>query len=177
MSKRQVQLVILCEDRQQEVFARHFFIRYGFHPRKIRSNISPKGHGSGEQYVRETYPLEVTAYRAKNYLNICLAVVIDADTQTVDKHLQQLEGSTDPTRQPDERIAIFIPKRNIETWIHYLQGQAVDEEKRYPKLAREGDCKLHVDGLVDRCRQKQLEDAPPSLLIAQNELRRILEAA
>lgn len=177
MSKRQAQLVILCEDRQQEVFARHFFIRYGFHRRKIRSNVCPKGRGAGEQYVRETYRPEVIAYRAKNYLNICLAVVIDADKKTVDERFQQLEGTINPTRQPDERIAIFIPKRNIETWIHYLQGQTVDEEQRYPKLEREGDCKPYADDLVDRCRQKQLEDAPLSLLAARSELQRILEGS
>jgi len=33
-------------------------------------------------------------------------------------------------RQSDEKIAIFVPKRNIETWISYLQDQTqtVDEE-------------------------------------------------
>ncbi|NER98249.1 MAG: hypothetical protein F6J86_31225 [Symploca sp. SIO1B1] len=30
MSQRRVQIVILCEDRQQEVFARHFLKKRGF---------------------------------------------------------------------------------------------------------------------------------------------------
>ena len=31
-----VQIVILCEDRQQEVFARQFLISCGIHQRRIR---------------------------------------------------------------------------------------------------------------------------------------------
>ena len=67
--------IILCEDRQQEVFARHFLVSCDVHPRRIRINISPKGQGSGEQYVRQEYPREVKLYRSKSpYLAIGLAV-------------------------------------------------------------------------------------------------------
>ena len=37
-------------------------------------------------------------------------------------------------RQTDERIGIFIPRRNIETWIHYLQGESVNEIDEYAKF-------------------------------------------
>ncbi len=84
MTKRGIQLLILCEDQQQEIFARHFFLNRGFHPREIRIKRSPRGKGSGEQYVREHYPKEVKAYRSQStYRSIGLAVVIDADTLTV----------------------------------------------------------------------------------------------
>jgi len=56
MGKRKIQVIILCEDRQQEVFARHFLIKKsGFGPREIRVLPLPNGKQSGEQYVRETY--------------------------------------------------------------------------------------------------------------------------
>lgn len=180
MTKRTVQLVILCEDLQQEVFARHFFINHGFHPRKIRVQRSPKGQGSGEQYVRQRYPQEVKAYRSRStYQSVCLAVVIDADTQPVVHRLSELdtalESASQQKRQSEERIALFVPKRNIETWIHYLKGTAVDEITAYPKLAREGDCKAEVRKLTqDICPVGLPQDAPPSLHTACDELQRIM---
>lgn len=92
--------------------------------------------------MRELYPMEVKAYRSKkNYLAISLVVVIDADKYTVADRLHQLdtalEEDSQPRRQEEEQIAIFVPKRNIETWIYYLQGETVDEETAYPKLLRE----------------------------------------
>lgn len=33
-----------------------------------------------------------------------------------------------------ETIAIFVYKRNIETWIHYLERKIVNEEDTYAKL-------------------------------------------
>jgi hypothetical protein len=52
MSRRKVAMVILCEDRQQEVFARHYLIQCGVPRAKIRTNICPKGKQAGDQYVR-----------------------------------------------------------------------------------------------------------------------------
>jgi len=48
MSQRRVQIVILCEDRQQEVFARYFLKKRGF-TGVFRANICPKGSQAGEQ--------------------------------------------------------------------------------------------------------------------------------
>lgn len=51
MSQRRVQIVILCEDRQQEVFARHFLKKRGFNG-IFRAKICPAGSQSGEQCDR-----------------------------------------------------------------------------------------------------------------------------
>jgi len=180
MTRRGIQLVILCEDQQQEFFARHFFLSRGFPRQKIRVRKSPKGKGSGEQYVREHYPQEVEAYRSRSaYRSVGLAVVIDADTQTVEQRLVQLDSALEvdsqQRRQPEEKIAVFVPKRNIETWIHYLKGQTVDEETVYPRLSRERECKPYVQKLArDICASGLAEDAPPSLHTACDELQRIL---
>jgi len=122
MTKRKVRVTILCEDIQQQVFARYFLIGRGFHPRKIRLLPLPEGKGSGEKYVRENYPAQVKSYRSKpTDESVCLVVLIDADRMTVTDRLHQLdtalEEDSQPRRQEDERIAIFVPKRNIETWI------------------------------------------------------------
>ncbi len=166
MSQRRVQIVILCEDRQQEVFARHFLKKRGF-TGLFRPKICPPGSQSGEQYVRSQYPVEVKAYRQnKNRVSIALVVLIDADRGTLQDRLNQLASILDEDaqekRRSDEAIAIFVPKRNIETWIHYLQGETVNEEDAYAKYEKnEAVCKTYVENLADRCYAQDLpEDAP-----------------
>ncbi|MBD1932052.1 MULTISPECIES: hypothetical protein [Cyanophyceae] len=180
MSQHRVQIVILCEDRQQEVFARYFLKKRGFAGR-FRAEICPPGSQSGEQYVRTQYPAEVKAYRQnKNRVSIGLVVLIDADTDTSQERLNQLAHAlsedSQENRQPDEAIAVFVPKRNIETWIHYLQEEPVNEEDTYSKfLKNEASCKPYVEKLADQCRSQNLpEDAPESLQAACGELQRLL---
>lgn len=185
MSQRRVQIVILCEDLQQDVFARHFLKKRGF-AGLFRSKICPPGSQAGEQYVRTQYPAEVKAYRqnrnrmSRNRESIGLVVLIDADTGTLQERLNQLDRTlsedSQQNRQPDEAIAIFIPNRNIETWIHYLQGETVDEEIGYSKFEKnEAACKPYVENLVEQCRsQNLLENAPDSLQAACGELQRLL---
>jgi hypothetical protein len=180
MSQRRVQIVILCEDRQQEVFARYFLKKRGFTGR-FRANICPEGSQAGEQYVRTHYPEEVKAYRQKrNQVSIGLVVLIDADTGTLEARLNELasvlEEDEQKNRGSNEAIAIFVPKRNIETWIHYLQGETVNEEAVYARFKNnEAVCKTAVEDLADRCYSQSLpEDAPPSLQAACGELQRLL---
>ena len=180
MSQRRVQIVILCEDRQQEVFARYFLKKRGF-TGLFRTNICPPGTQSGEQYVRSQYPVEVKAYRQnRNRVSIALVVLIDADRGTLQDRLNQLASILDEDAQENRRsheaIAIFIPKRNIETWIHYLQGETVNEEDAYAKFEKnEAVCKTSVENLADRCYSQSLpEDAPRSLKTACAELQRLL---
>ncbi len=174
------QVVILCEDRQQEVFARHFLVTCGVNHHRIRVRVSPFGRGAAEQYVRNQYPAEVREYRARrNHLNIALAVMLDADTGNVVERLQELENNLSqmslPQRQADEKIGIFVPKRNIETWIHYLQGETVNETDEYPRFTgNEGACKPGVERLARNRHAPLSEDASPSLRAACDELPRIL---
>ncbi len=180
MSKRRIRIVILCEDLQHEVFCRRFFLRKGFSYHQLRTIRNPKGKGSGEQFVREHYAKEVRTYRSKSsYQSIALAVVIDADMYSVVQRLNQLDSAltedSQQNRKQNEKIAIFVPKRNIETWIHFLREKEVDETTVYSKLDKEGDCKQYVDELVDNICPFDLPDnAPESLHTACAELQRIL---
>ena len=179
MTRKQTQIVILCEDRQQEVFARKYFEARGIPRRKITPIVCPSGKQAGEQYVRERYGAEVETFRRKQRENRALVVVIDADTQSVTNRLrqldQQLESDNQPLRVNHERIAIFIPKRNIETWIAFARGETVDEQTTYSKLAQESDCVPHVQHLANEICPKGLpEHAPESLHRSCEELKRIL---
>lgn len=74
-----VQVVILCEDVQHEAFARRFLESSGLDYGRIRVNKSPKGRGSGEQYVRETYHKELEYFRARKHrVNQTLIVLLAA---------------------------------------------------------------------------------------------------
>lgn len=172
-------VVVLCEDRQYEVFMRTFLISRGVPSRRIRVNIAMAGSGSAEQYVRSQYSQEIRAYRSKcNHLNIALAVMIDADTKKVVDRLNELDASLAAAalnrRQPDEKIGIFVPKRSIDTWIHYLMGEAVDEVTPYSKLEKQSECKPMVKQLSKNCDQPLDQEAPPSLLAACTELQRVI---
>ncbi len=113
------------------------------------------------------------------YLSIGLTVVIDADKLSVQERLRQLDEalreSAQRVRQIGERIGIFVPKRNIETWIHYHKKTDVTEEIPYPKLECESDCKPLVEDLVRYYCVKGLDSsAPDSLRQVCAELKRIL---
>ena len=183
MSKRRrIAFTVLCEDKQQQVFARHFLMSFwGAKIRDIRFCALPDGKGSGEQYVRDSYLREVRTHRSKfPYLSSLRSIVmVDADRLSVEERRRQfdeaLEAAGFEKRGNEERIAIFVPKRNIETWIHYLQGKSVDENTAYSKLPNKGDCKADVARLAETlCPDAGLsEDAPPSLQAACPELARL----
>lgn len=68
MSRRNVSVVIVCEDTQQSAFARRYLEKRGYESRRIRIIPNPGGEGSGEQFVRQTLIQEVKSYRKKEQL-------------------------------------------------------------------------------------------------------------
>lgn len=169
LSRRVTDVILVCEDRQHEAFARRFLKLTGIQPKRIRVLRAPSGEGSGERWVKETYPKEVKAHRQNSHIKgRGLIVIVDEDTQSTTPRAKALEESLEsanlPNRAVDERILHVIPARNIETWIAYLDGLEVDETKTYPKLPRERDCSDAVKTLFEMCQKHQLrEPSPPSL--------------
>jgi hypothetical protein len=177
---RRVQLVLLCEDRQHEAFARRFLNAMGWETRALRVEKAPGGRGAGEQFVRERFPLELKAHRSRP-VSQALVVLLDGDRQGSGVRQQRLDQACREAgvaeRARDERVALFIPTWNIETWLAYLDGGKVDEGKSdYPRLERERDCQRHVAELVEMCRTGKLrEPAPASLQAACDEYHARLE--
>ena len=179
MSKKSVHFVILCEDKQQHVFVyrtlRQLNFNFSNHDLRI---VLPKG-GSGEQHVRKSYSSEVKAHRSKAAArNGGLLAIMDADKGTVEGHYEELArelaAASLPPRAEQERIAILIPKRNIETWIHFLFGSEVSEEaeKPYPKLRmRESECQPAVERLVEYLQIGLPGNCPPFLQRGAEELK------
>jgi len=175
---REVQLVLLCEDRQHETFCRRFLEKAGWSKRRVRVEIAPSGRGSAEQFVRKRFPVELSAYRANRHrVAQALIVMLDGDTKGVSARMKELDdaclcNSMSP-RNDDERVAVFIPTWNIETWLAYLDGHDVDETRKdYPRLSRQRDCQEHVNRLYEMCEKNQLrQHSPPSLDAACEEYR------
>lgn len=171
MSIRRVKIVLLCEDSQQEAFTRRFLKGMGWNTREIRVEKSPSALGSGEQWVREKFPHELMAYRQRRQRAAsALIAMIDADTNDVQDRINQFERACDSIqiafRTDGEAVAIAVPKRNIETWIHYLNAGPVNEQDAYPRLERERECKPAVDHLVELCHSTGLETDSPQALVA-----------
>lgn len=180
VSKRRVRVVLLCEDEQQQVFARRFLLKRGFEQRDFHVNKCPKASQSGEAFVRNQYPIELGELRKlrDRGREARLAVIIDADRETVVARQRELDKACKrhgiAPRSPEERVAIFVPKRNIETWVHWIAGKNVDEATPYAKFQRPGDCAGDVKRFAEESRQGLPENAPSSLHDACDELARIL---
>ena len=175
--KRHADIIILCEDRAQAYFVWHHLKKRGFNPRKLRPKTASSG--SGAQFVLQEYATEVKAYRSRaNHLSRALLAVIDADTQEVQRrHLQleeQLQNANVEQRKTHERIAILVPKRNIETWIVYLQGISVDEKADYKGHHLAKNYKQAGIALAEQLGQEPEAGCPQSLQMARDELKRWL---
>lgn len=178
---RNVQIVLLCEDKQQRTFARRLLETIGKDCRLFRVETAPKGEGSAEQFVRKRFPKEVANHRSRS-VSQALMVMIDGDSRGVDRRISELDDECRrqdcPIRTPDEGVLVFVPTWNIETWFAYLDGETVDEAKPdYPRLPRPRDCRAHAATLGGMCRERRLrQPTPPSLIAACVEYRRWLAA-
>jgi len=128
--------IVLAEDQRQVTFVRRFLYRLGYRYHDVRVEALPGSRGCGEQWVRKQYPQSVAALRNR-HAKTALAVMIDADSKTVEERGRQLSSALAEAgiglRATDEKIAHFIPKRNVETWVLCLIGQRVDEEQDYKR--------------------------------------------
>lgn len=182
MSTRRVRIVLLCEDSQHEAFTRRFLRGMGVNTRELWVEKNPSPGGSAEQWVRETFPNELKVYRQRQQRAAsALIAMIDADTKEVQIRVGEFEAACNdqqiPFRAVGEAVAIVVPRRNIETWIHYLDGKQVNETAAYPKLDRERGCKPMVDKLVAWCKSTGLAtDAPPSLAASCAEYKKLKSA-
>ncbi len=182
MSKRKINLLIVCEDLQQSTFIRRYLIKRGFNRGKIRVKHTPSGRGSGEQFVRRQLVKEVKLHRQRRSYGkgvTALVAMIDADKMSVRERLDQINkelASADLAQiTPDEKIAIFVPKRNIETWIEYAAARNIDETVTYPKLKTPNSCQREVEMYVNTiCKTGLPHNAPSSLAHACDELGKIL---
>lgn len=130
------QVIVLVEDNRQQQIIRRYLRRVGLDPHDMRFELPTSG--SGEQWVREQFPVEVAAYRNRRArAQTKLIIVIDADNLTVAERLVQLdqklrEAGIELIRDA-EQVAKLIPRRNVETWILCLNMIEVNEDTDYKR--------------------------------------------
>ncbi|MBK8980308.1 MAG: hypothetical protein IPM29_30775 [Planctomycetes bacterium] len=163
---------MLCEDRQHYAFVHHFLKKMA-NPRMRESRLVL---GPGHAGVRAQLANEVASIR-KQGARAGLLVVVDADGHSVEARRRYLTElcPADEMPTPADPVALLVPERNIETWIHWLSGHAVDDSTRYPKLRRERDCRPAVGALKAACDSGVLApETPDSLQDACREFRRVV---
>lgn len=173
------QYYILCEDAQMQTFLVSFLKCHRINSHKIRPIPIPAGQGCGEAHVRRRFPLEVKFMRQNNYLRIALIVCVDADRLTVDSRKEKLFDELglefekkDVAKEP---IVIWIPKREIETWIHFFRGETVDENMSFIHDGRPCSCKEEAAKMYALCTRDSINDITclPSLIAAKAEYERV----
>lgn len=99
----------------------------------MRLKIAPAAAGSAEAYVAREFPNVVALFRAEanHQEGLGLLVLVDADLRTVQERFDQLNrcllDAGRAGRRNNERICLLVPRRHIETWVRYANGEAVDE--------------------------------------------------
>ena len=179
LSKNQ-KYTVLCEDKLTHCYIRRFLISQGINGRKIFQLPLPAA-GCGEQYVRSQFPKYLNALRSRSYDANVLVVAIDADTKTFQERKSQLFASCEtadiPTRTEDDKLLVFIPKRNVETWIKYFYGEAVDEEQDYAHFLKghESDCYSAADKMSDSFSAENFISDLPALQDAYTEYSNLVK--
>ncbi len=187
------EVTILCEDIAHERFIREYLICRGWDKRKIKDFGNPKGQGikNNNASVVRYYPDLIKSYRSRNYRNIAVVVMTDEDKKTLSYKMRSLDKALDETagklnqntRLPNERVAIFMPAQNIETWFRYINsypsGQECDEITDYKDKTMSKEDKIKLAKRSARilareiCPQGVDAIALPSLRSACSELQRL----
>jgi len=78
--RRNVRLVLLCEDKQHDAFARRFLAKAGWSKRQIRALPLSQGRGAAEKRVRDQFPDELSEYRRRrDHIRQAVIVMLDGD--------------------------------------------------------------------------------------------------
>jgi len=174
-------VIVLVEDECHQKFVFRYLRRIGLEPHAMRF-VRPLS-GSGEQWVREQFPIEVAAFRRRNArVETKLIAVIDADNLMVQARLAQLDQKLQEKeigliRTESEQVARLIPKRNIETWILCLNAVEVNEETDYKRTRNDWAELIRPAGEVlytlSRPNAQVMENCISSLRHGISELRRL----
>ncbi len=177
--------MILVEDMEQQNLIFRFLERCdrGLTYRHCRFEHAAKSSaGSGEQFVRERYPVEVKEHRRRigKGTSAILVVMVDADMEATQHRATQLSKALEDKemerRGDDEPIVLLIPKRHVETWIRALLGTHVDEEKDYKKPNPTSDEIREAAGTIYQWTRPNVgpsPTSPPSLTASLPEWKKI----
>lgn len=179
-------IALLCEDHRHEQFIRIFLRKKN----RLVRRVFPDGYKSHEKggvkpnndKILKDVAREVRHAR-KSPPKRALVIVIDGDSRGLASRQRAInlalkEDQIDNLNSGD-RVAVVVPCRNIETWVHHFAGNMANEvddyEKLYPKRGYEADteAKAFAELVSDGNSPPVLN--LPALEAARLELRRLLE--
>lgn len=140
----------------------------------------PAGHGCGEAFVRRRLPNEVKLLHVKKHLRLALIACTDADTTSFDKRekmlLDEIIKEIPNWNYSDEMLIIWIPKREIETWIEFFKGTEVDEEMDFRHGGDPVSCKVEAEKMYVFCQGEiKYDHILPSLAKAKESYERVCD--
>jgi hypothetical protein len=150
----------------------------GFNNHNLDLHVAPKGRGAADGFVLSEFQRLVKAQRKRSgKAKTGLLTMVDADIREVNAVAANFDGKLDSKRGPKEHIAVFIPKRNIGTWVRCLgERRAVDEATDYGRWSKDSDCHPAVDHFLELARTQASQvpdDCPPSVKRSLEEYPRI----
>ena len=185
MLDRFTNVVVLVEDIAQQNLIFRFLERcnrsIAYRDCRFEKPAKRSG-GSGEQFVRTHYPVEVKENRRRigRGASALLVAMVDADKNETQVRAKQLSDALDAAnlerRGQNDPIVVLIPKRHVETWIRALLGNGVDEVQDYknpkptPDEIRQAAVTLHQ---WTRPNAVPGPTSPPSLTESVPEWRKI----
>jgi hypothetical protein len=171
---------VVCEDDDHDRFAWHALRALGFHPREIRLVPRPADCGAAEQWVRSQYAREVNVCRRKSSSQrVTLLILVDGNTRGIAYRQHQLQRSLEQSnreaRTSDESIIHWIPTRNIETWVAFLQCEPTDESSDYSSLVRPAHFRAAAKLFVAWYQDEHARNKKPldSMIAAWQETKRL----
>jgi hypothetical protein len=138
VSDRVSEVILLCEDDEQERLVRAYLKRCGLRtlPPSLRPiNASRQVHGGNVTWVLNAFPKELEACRKRHaaHAKTLLIVVVDADDLPVTERRSQLNNPNEVS--VSDPVVVLIPKRHVETWIRAANNHVVNEIDDYKKPA------------------------------------------
>lgn len=125
MASGRVRLAIWCEDRRHEQFLRKLFAtpEFGLTNRELTFKVAPRGTGSAAQWVASNFHNALRLARVERHQRrLGVLVMIDGDSEGIEARKREL--LVPPNDRRDQlNLAIWVPTRNIETWVKFLSDQ------------------------------------------------------
>ena len=181
MSNR-VDTALLCEDESHEKFIGKFLrLKRRSYRRVFPNGYKAQAKGSvqaNNAFVLNRAAIEITAAR-KVPPKRALIIVIDGDKRGYASRCGEIAGRLKAENMAPltdkERIALIVPCRNTETWVHHFAGNEADEKTDYKDFYRNVEILPQAQAFAEWVSHGNAEEVAdlPALNAAREELRRL----
>ena len=184
MSNR-VDIVLLCEDRRHEQFVRAFLKGKKRRLARISFPKLYKSHEAGGKKRNNGFVLGEAVEEIDKARKVppkrALILVIDGDKRGYASRNGQIASKLKAEKitalNEKECIALLVPCRNIETWVHHFKGNETDESTDFKSFYKDYNAAPEAQAFADWVSDGNAVEVAelPALNAARDELRRLHE--